>query len=143
MFDQGDVAQSAFLSFFVRARQSLFTKLDNRDHVWKLLAKITSCKAVDRVKSELRDRRNARRTRGLEIMRDGVPSPEPGPEEIAIRKEEIQCRMINLDDKQRQIAHLKSEGYTNEEIAELLGCSIAKLKLTFALIMKKLQEGGR
>jgi DNA-directed RNA polymerase specialized sigma24 family protein len=49
--------------------------------------------------------------------------PEPTPEFAALVAEECQRRLDSLGDAElRSVALWKMEGYTNDEIAERLGC---------------------
>jgi hypothetical protein len=44
--DEEDVALSAFRSFYRRAREGQFPRLEDRDDLWRLLVTITARKAV-------------------------------------------------------------------------------------------------
>ncbi|MDG3005887.1 ECF-type sigma factor [Paludisphaera mucosa] len=52
--DEEDVALSAFASFCRRAERGEFPRLDDREDLWRLLFVITTRKAVNRARHDLR-----------------------------------------------------------------------------------------
>jgi DNA-directed RNA polymerase specialized sigma24 family protein len=134
--DEEDVALSAFDSFCRRAEDGKFPRLDDRDDLWQLLAMIASRKVYDLAEREGREKCNWRRTQEL----DGddaheLFSKEPDPA-LAIEVAEESSRLLGLlpDDTARTIAVRKLEGHTNDEIARLVGCSLAKVERKLKLI---------
>jgi DNA-directed RNA polymerase specialized sigma24 family protein len=66
-----------------------------------------------------------------------VPGPEPTPEFAAELAEEVDRLFDQLaDDQLRQIARLKMEGYTNQEIADTIGRAITTVERRLRLIRK-------
>ncbi len=133
--NEEDVANSAFGSFCVRAARGEFPRLDKRDDLWRLVARITARKAVHLVEHEHRLKRGS----GLVIAHtdldgsnngDGsaqllqIEGLDPTPEFAATMAEECQRLLDSLgDDTLRQVALWKADGYTDEEIAGHLNCS--------------------
>jgi len=134
--DEEDVALSAFDSFCRRAEQGRFPRLDDRDDLWQLLVLIATRKAADLAEREGRQRRDWRRTAALEDS-GGPFSVEPDPA-VAAEVAEESGRLLGLlpDEQLRCLALRKLEGYTNEEIAGLLSCSLATIERRLALIRK-------
>jgi DNA-directed RNA polymerase specialized sigma24 family protein len=134
--DEEDVAVSAFHSFCAGVAAGRFPQLDDRDDLWQILVTLAGWKARDLRKREHAAKRGGGRLRGESVFQaasETAPNPgiaqvagdEPTPEFAAIVAEEYQRLLDQLgDDTLRQIALRKLEGYTNEEIAEQLGCVV-------------------
>src|SRR5262249_54955291 len=120
------------------AEEGRFPKLDDRDDLWRLLVVITVRKAADLHEREGRACRDWRR---LQEAEDSGTSPlgrlisaEPDPAFAAAAAEEWGVLLAGLEeDTWRSIALWKLEGYTNQEIAAKLGCSLSAVerKLSF------------
>src|SRR5262245_2136626 len=134
--DEEDVALSAFASFCRGVEQQRFPRLADRDDLWRLLVAITAHKACDLVTSRRRLKRGGGKVRGDSafLIGDGeegggidvIIGDEPNPAFAAEVAEECRRLLDALaDDALRQVALWKLEGFTNEEIAEKLGCSLA------------------
>jgi DNA-directed RNA polymerase specialized sigma24 family protein len=136
--DEEDVALSAFDSFCRGAERGRFPKLEDRHDLWQLLVVITSRKAADAVAHERRRKRGGGKVRGESVfaaegrdaggigqVADGGPTPE-----FAAEVAEECGRLLGLlgEETLRRVATLKLEGYTNEEIATHLGCSLATVE---------------
>jgi RNA polymerase sigma factor (sigma-70 family) len=128
--DESDIAQSAFASFYRAAEQGRFPQLDGSDDLWRLLMTFTRRKVARR----LRDQNRLKR-RGLEIVLDGpleleaIASSEPTPEFCAAAIESFRLLIGHLGNSTlRSIALMKMEGYTNEEIAGRLDCSLSTIE---------------
>jgi DNA-directed RNA polymerase specialized sigma24 family protein len=142
-----DVALSAFDSFFRRAEQGRFPQLADRDDLWRLLFVITERKAIDLVKQEKAARRGGGKVRSLDALggqnstSDGAPVDIAGREPTPVEVVEItdNCRRLldALDDeKLRDVAIAKLEGYTNEEIANRQKCAVPTIERKLARIRK-------
>jgi DNA-directed RNA polymerase specialized sigma24 family protein len=133
--DEEDAALSAFDSFCRAATRGRFTRLDDRDDLWRLLVALTERKAADQMRRARRLKRGGGRVRtggdtadggrdneptGL----DGIVGPEPTPEFAAEFAEEYRRLFEALRDEElRRIAVWKLEGHTVDEIAVQLGCA--------------------
>jgi len=133
--DEEDVAISAFDSFCRGAAQGHFPQLADRDDLWQLLATITARKAIDLVHHERRQKRGGGTVQGESVLFaahdsvggeggiEQVVGQEPTPEFAAQLAEECRRLLGGLaDDELRSVALWKMEGYTNEQIANKLGC---------------------
>jgi DNA-directed RNA polymerase specialized sigma24 family protein len=135
--DEEDVALSAFHSVCLGAARGRFPRLTDRDDLWKLLVVITSRKAADQVQHERRLKRGGGRVVGEAGLAGEVPDDdgdegglaraigrEPTPEFAAQVAEECRRLLDRLGDETlRRVALRRMEGYTDEEIAGLLGCT--------------------
>jgi DNA-directed RNA polymerase specialized sigma24 family protein len=133
--DEEDAALSAFRNLCEGAAQGRFDQLHDRDDLWRLLAIITARKAADLRKQQGRLKRGGGKVlRATELGVGGLSgspsqgfeqlaSGDPTPEFAAIMAEEFHRRLGALDDELRQVALLRLEGHSNDEIADRLGCA--------------------
>lgn len=143
--DEEDVVQDTLNSFLMSNSNGNYAHVRDRNDLWKLLVTILDNKAKDQVKHECRQKRGSGRVRGNSLLgRPGESSPASGfdnlehtgmdPETNAIMLERVDCLLARLDDPSlRQVALLKLDGYTNDEIAE-------SLQRTTRAIERKLQK---
>ena len=126
VYDEEDVALSAFTSLCDGFESGRYDDITDRQQLWRLLAVITVNKARKRAIHENRIRRGGQASRvadGSEML-GTVPSTDFGPENQAIMEEECRRLLSLLGERElKLLALLKVEGYTNQEIAEQLGCS--------------------
>ena len=153
--DEEDVALSAFHSFCQGATRGRFPRLDDRDNLWRLLVTNTARKALDQVRRQARQKRGGGRVlvgsaqAGGEDDTDGagldqVVGQEPTPQFAAMVADECRRLLAALDDETlRQVALLRMEGYSDEEIAARVDCSLRTVSRKLALIRKAwLREGA-
>jgi RNA polymerase sigma factor (sigma-70 family) len=156
--DEEDVVQSALAGFFLGAERGQYTQLHDRDDLWNLLVKITIRNAQKLVREqEGQKRHSGRRSRatpppgsadtllslpGVEQIAD----PNPPPDLQVLANETIERLVGGLGNARlKSIAMWKWEGYSNEEIASMLGCSsrtvLRKLKLIRTIWSQEEQSG--
>jgi DNA-directed RNA polymerase specialized sigma24 family protein len=141
--DEDDVANSVFWGFFRGAERGQYDQLHDRDDLWHLLFKITIRKALRLVKEQERQKRcpcpGCADTPRSDSAIGQIADPNPPPDHMALANETINRLLNCLDGKGRLrfIAIRKWEGYSNKEIAVMLGLSCKtiarKLKLIRAL----------
>lgn len=130
--DEEDVALDVLNSCFVRARKGGFPDLHDRTDLWRLLVKISARKVVDQKRLQMAGKRGGGRVRGESAFRspshdnrlameEQVAGVEPTPDMIVAIDEAVRGRLAMLDDELREVARMKLEGFTNDEIAESLG----------------------
>jgi DNA-directed RNA polymerase specialized sigma24 family protein len=143
--DEEDVALSAFNSFCQGARKGKFPRLGDRDSLWPLLVVITARKALDLIARQHQVTEGGGRVGGGSAFfnpadpdNDGIEQvvgEEPTPPFAAQVAEECQRLLDKLGDEQlRKVAVWKMEGYTNKEIAERIGYSLATVERWLAII---------
>jgi DNA-directed RNA polymerase specialized sigma24 family protein len=153
--DEEDVALSAFDSFCRGAEAGRFPRLEDRHDLWQILLMLTARKAVNLIQYETRQKRGGGQIFQASALAgqpdDGsaqdalarVIGPEPSPEFAAQVAEECQLLIQRLPDAQLQaIALAKMDGYTNEEIARRVGCSLATVERRLSLIRKIWEREG-
>ena len=107
---------------------------------------ITERKALDQVQHERRQKRGGGKILGTQSLLDAdgvrggvadVASLEPSPAFAAMVADECSRLLGRLrDETLRQVAWLRMEGYTNEEVAERLGCSLRSVARKLELIRR-------
>ncbi len=150
--DEEDVAISAFHSFCLAAENGRFPKLQDRDDLWKLLVTITERKAFNQVRDERRLKRGGGQVVHEATLRGGDGSfhspgltgfagPDPTPEFAAEIAEQFRRLLERLGDETlRNLAVLKMEGFSNEEIAGRLEMALRSVERKLGLI-RKIWEG--
>jgi RNA polymerase sigma factor (sigma-70 family) len=146
--DEDDIVNSVFLSLCRGAQAGRFGKLQNRDEMWWLLLAITRRKIVDHVRREKAQKRGAgqleteadlagRDQSSVAFRLDQLVGSEPTPEFAAMLDEEHD-RLLGLlrDNRLRQVAALRIEGYTVQEIAERIDISKRSVERKLDLIRK-------
>jgi DNA-directed RNA polymerase specialized sigma24 family protein len=133
-FDEEDVVLDVMDSVCRGIEQGRYPRLDNRDDLWRLLFTITLRKSVSRIRHHQRQRRGGGRVRGesqFGVAADdsavagiaNLPASEPDPETVVEFAEQTERLLAMLGDETlRQIAQLKLEGHTDDEIAARVGC---------------------
>jgi DNA-directed RNA polymerase specialized sigma24 family protein len=137
--DEEDVALSALDSFFRGVADGRFPRLDDRDDLWQVLVLLTERKAIDRVRRETAAKRGGGAVRGDSVFarpddstRGGaeqVAESGPSPEFAALFADECGWLLRRLGDADlQQVALLKLEGHTNEEIAARIGRTVRSVQ---------------
>ena len=156
VYDEDDVAVSAFQSLFRGVLEQRFRFRDRTD-IWRLLLTIAERKIALRIRHETRDKRDVRRVAENSIFlpeSPGKPSNreesqksllarEPTPEFAAEVADTCDALLAVLpDENSRQIALLKLENLTVEEIAAKLGCARRTVQRRLLVIRRAWQEAG-
>ena len=136
--DEEDVALSAVHSFLDGIHQGRFLPRD-RDELWKLLATITVQKATAELRKHYAQKRGGGVVRGESVFDGGPQEANFGIHEVmdagnlpALSEQRTTTCTEMLeelpDDSMRQIARMRLEGSSREEIGEQLGISLATVK---------------
>ncbi len=141
--DEEDVAVSVFESLCRGAAAGRFKQLQDRDDLWKLLTAIAGMKAVDQIRRQTAQRRGGTNVRGESIVTgsdggggfDSLADGQPTAEFLAIMEEQQQQMFALLPDQSlRDVASLRFEGYSNEEIAKELEISLRSVERKLKVI---------
>jgi RNA polymerase sigma factor (sigma-70 family) len=144
--DEEDAALSAFKSLCRGVEGGRFPRLDDRGDLWRVLVTITARKVADQREHERRLKRGGGQVRteadlAATALESGglaqAPAHEPSPELATLVAEQCQ-RLFDLlpDESLRQVAQLRLEGYTDEEIAARLGCGLSTVERRLRTIRK-------
>jgi DNA-directed RNA polymerase specialized sigma24 family protein len=123
--DEEDVALSAFHCFCHNAEQGRLPDLLDRTGLWRLLVVITARKAAHLVRDAGRQKRGGRPADlpADEVDVEEILDREPSPEFAAQVADECRRLLACLADSELEaVALWRMEGYTNDEIADKLGC---------------------
>jgi len=134
--DEEDVALSAFDSFCRHAELGRFPDLADRDSLWRLLAAFTLRKAAHHRRDATRLKRGGGSSQqdGSEVW-DDVLGREPDPGLAAEVAEECERLLGALGDADlRQVALLRMDGFSVEEVAGKIGCAPRSVKRKLQLI---------
>jgi len=137
-----DLALSAFDSICRGLERGRFPQLTGRDDLWRLLVVITARKVSHLVRDQRRQRRGGDARQALDdVSLEEVIGNEPTPEFVAQFAEETD-RLLTLlgRDDLRRVALWKLEKYTNEEIAQRLGCAPRSVDRKLRLIRSLWEE---
>lgn len=142
--DEEDVVASAFFSFCEGVKDGRFPKLDSRDDLWAILFTIVVAKAAQYARFEGRQKRGGGKVVHASAASEHAPgtdlfaslaSTEPTAEDAAMMVEDLKTLLDGLSDGNlRQIAIWKMEGFTNREIADLIGKSEPTVERKLKLI---------
>ncbi|MGO9108934.1 MAG: ECF-type sigma factor [Thermoguttaceae bacterium] len=152
--DEEDAALSAFNSVCLGLVKGRYPELSDRDDLWRLLVLIADRKAINQAERWGRQKRGGGslvRESDLEAAGKGQDSygfdelvgPDPTPEFVALMAEECQRLMGLLEHPELQlveIANWKLEGFTRDEIAGKLGCSLRTVAMRLGLIRKTWEQ---
>ena len=142
--DEEDVAVSVFESLCRGAAAGRFQQLHDRDDLWKLLTAIAGMKAVDQIRRQTAQKRGGTTVRGESIVEgagsdelgfDQIALGEPTPEFLAVMEEQQQEMFAVLPDQSlRDVARLRFEGFSNEEMSKELGISLRSVERKLKVI---------
>jgi DNA-directed RNA polymerase specialized sigma24 family protein len=136
--DEEDVVAKAFWSFFRKAQNAEFPRLQDRNDLWQLLSKITVRKALNQRRDLTRLKRGGPRTatdQADDLARiEDVQSLEPTPENALMAAEAMEQLLAPLSGELRQIAIYRLEGFSIAEIAAKIGRSVPTIDRRLRLI---------
>jgi DNA-directed RNA polymerase specialized sigma24 family protein len=126
--DDEDVALSAINALCAGARDGRFHQLQNRDDLWQILCMLTARKAASAWRKQTSRKevgesqvssRDSDQVRGMEYIASGSPD-----DAYVDTLSAMTCELLEgLDDRLREVAILKLQGYQNREVAEKIGRS--------------------
>jgi RNA polymerase sigma factor (sigma-70 family) len=146
--DEEDVAVSVFRCLCAGAEHGRLAEIEHRDDLWRVLVTMTMRKAIDLQRRMGGQKRGGGQVRGESIFGKEGDDHSPGlqqfsdlapsPQTLAILDEEGKRLLDSLeDDRLRQVALWRLEGYTNEEIAEKLGLTTRSVERKMQRIREK------
>ncbi len=135
-YDKEDVALDAFATLCEGIREGRY-EIANRNALWSLLGVITINGARKRSRNEKRLRRGGSftRTKSNDKTLDSITTNELSPEDSYFALEECK-RLLSIlpNENLKRLAVLKVDGYTNEEVAEIMNCTRRSVQRRLKLI---------
>ena len=150
--DEEDIVLSAMMSFYKGAKAGRFPQLDEREDVWKILLTITARKVQKRIRHQTAQKRGAGAVRGESVFARKGPEDavagladilgaEPTPELVAAMDEQFRLLMDVLEDEPlREIALLKFQGHSNDEIALIHKCAVRTVERKLRVIRARWRD---
>lgn len=139
--DEEDVAQEAFWSFYRSLRAGKLPRLANRHDLLALLTHIVTCKAVNLLQHELGVQK-----RGQGQVRDGTAleslaqEGQRSPLEAALLNDCYRHYLDGLPDNLREFGAMYLAGFTQQEIADRLGCVDRTVQRKLKLVLNRWQQ---
>jgi RNA polymerase sigma factor (sigma-70 family) len=120
--DPEDIVQSAYRSFFVRARDGDYV-LERAGDLWRLLAAITVNKLHGQIERHFAQRRAVSREEDIGHPAHGTATDdpadvEPTADEAVAIAEQLELFMETLGHVERRVLELRLQGNTIEQIAD-------------------------
>lgn len=153
MADEEDVVSEAFAAFLRGITKEQFFQLNNRTDLWQALVRFVDCSAKDCRRRQTAQKRGSGLVRGESVFDHPCQdSSAPGlarmadvdslPESAEAMVRLLELRLGELNDPRlREIALLKLEGYTTDEIADRLQISRRSVERK-AQIIRSIWEHG-
>lgn len=145
--DEEDVAQSAFATFCGGISKGRFPQLQDRHDLWHLLIVITARKATNCARRESSQKRRGTKTRVIQnfpsSQLEQIVGDEPSPDFALEAAETVRDLLNSLPTSVlRTIVLSKLEGYTNDEIAHRVGCSLRTVERRLQVIRELWHDKG-
>ncbi len=132
-----DIVQSVFRSFFARTREGQFSVQQPGD-LWRLLFSMAMKRTMRQVEYHTASKRALDREQRWLAGDVEAMSHDPGPEEAAALTEIVEQLFAKLEPLPRQVAQLRLEGNTLEEISSQIGRSQRTVRRLLANIREVL-----
>ncbi len=145
--DEEDLLVSVFDRFFVAASEDRFARLHDRDDLWQILLMLTDHQVAEQYRRSHAQKRGGGKVASLDGATAGQPADwrslaevELPPEYVVAFNDNMQHALAKLDEeKTRNVALLKLEGYENREIARQLGISLSSVERKLRVVREKWQ----
>ena len=140
IFDSLDICQAVWASFFVRSAAGQFD-LDQPEQVLRLLTKMTRNKLASAARSEHRQRRDQRRIqdRPTNQLLEAADT-EPTPSAIVASDELLNRCLHSLTEEEQQLAQLRAEGLSWQQIAERMGGAAQARRMQFSRAISRAKQ---
>ena len=117
-FDSMDICQSVMGSFFLRAALGEYD-LDRPEDLIRLLIRMTRNKVVDATRRQRAQRRDHRRATSIDTIE--IAAVTPSPSQVAEGREMLEVFRGRLNEEERRLADLRSQGQEWNDIAREMG----------------------
>ena len=142
VFDSMDISQSVLTSFFHRAGSGQFD-LETPEQLVGLLIGMTRNKLAFQVRRQHAGRRDSRKVEPSRVDDMDVPSPTPGPSELASDHDLVEAVRGRLGADERRIVDLRADGWEWSEIAGRLGGSAQARRMQLARAVHRVSKAMR
>lgn len=135
-YDEEDAAISTFHILCSKLQEGHYASLSDRDELWQLMLTVLIRKVGRRIKYQQASKRSSARTGQVVFSVDELPAATSDE----ISEECFELIALLNDSNLEQVALLKFEGYTNEEIAAKLNRTRRTIQRMLNLIRSLWQE---
>jgi RNA polymerase sigma-70 factor (ECF subfamily) len=139
LLDTGDICQSVFGSFFVRAALGQY-ELDRPEQLLQLLVSMGRKKLADQQRRELAARRDQRRVEGYEPDGSALAAPGETPSQQVAYAELLGEARRRLSPDERRLADRRAEGRDWADIAAEEGGSPEALRKKLSRAVQRISE---
>ncbi len=136
IYDEEDAALSTFTIVCSKLQEGNYSSLANRNELWQLMMTILVRKVMRRNTYSQAAKRNGSLLTGSEVAVENIPASSP----LEFSQECFELIAMLNDPNLEQVAMLKFEGYTNEEIAQKLNRTRRTIQRMLNLIRNLWQE---
>ncbi len=146
--DEEDILVSVFDRFFRAASEGRFAKLNDRDDLWQILLMLTERNAHDQRRRSTTEKRGRDRVVNqsnlanldMQQLRE-IVGREPNPDQIVAFNEHLSACLLGLREvSTREVAIMKLEGLSNQEIGEKLEISLSSVERKLRVIREVWQR---
>jgi RNA polymerase sigma-70 factor (ECF subfamily) len=142
LFDSMDVCQSVLAAFFLKAAAGQY-QLEQPEDLMRLLVGMTRKQLLFKARHQRAQRRDHRKLAADAVDKHEVAGSGPSPSRLVAGRELLQELRKRLTEDERQVAELRGQGRTWEEIAaELGGTADARRKQLGRAVDRVAQELG-
>lgn len=148
--DEDDIVVSVFDSLFERMKGGQFGQISDELGLWKLLLTLTQRKVLNQGRMQRAQKRGGAQVRGDSVFAATPGAPRTGLDQVAFVEPtnaeadafiaSIRECLEGVDGELSQIGELRLCGFTNEEIAARLCCSLATVERRLKLLRRCLEE---
>ena len=147
--DEEDVSNSVLNSFFAGVNRNRFPSLNDGDDLWQILGMLTKQKIVKYLRYFHRQKRGSGLVRGDSVFDSSalrnanVEAYQPGrlqasADEQMMEREHLNSLMDALPNERiREVAMMRLNGYSNQEIADQLNTSVRSVGRKLSLIREQ------
>jgi RNA polymerase sigma factor (sigma-70 family) len=142
-FDSLDLVQSVHRSLLVGLRQEKFD-ISTPENLMALATTMVRRKVARKWRTAQRQLRLDRSPNqsSIQDMLVSLSTSEADPARVAEHRDEISKLYEQLDETERRILELRSEGFTTNEVAEQLGLSGVALRVRMTRLRQRLRTAG-
>ena len=141
--DSEDVVQDALFAFY-RAIADRRTQLDHSGGLWPLLKQFTHHKIMKHVEHHVQQIRNVARERQIDVAKLPLAGPTETDAAELIDQIEMAVRRLlrrpGMKSRDAEILRAKLLGESSKQTAQALGCSVATVNRTLAVLLPQLEE---
>ena len=143
-FDSLDLVQSVHHSLMVGLREEKFD-ISTPEKLMALATTMVRRKVARKWRHVQRQRRldaGPSQSSSIQDVLVSLSSPEEDPAQGAQLRDQIDHLCAHLDETERRILELRSEGFTTEEVAGQLGLSGVALRVRLTRLRQRLRDTG-